>query len=94
MTDHDFVTTCIRILETNTTARRAANALHKFCRDEAKKAGMDPDIEVWMRREGKGHYWVCWESGPYEWGIQTTMYYPGPILAEPQWGFDLHLYDD
>lgn len=92
--EREFIATCARILETSTTARRAATALHKLCRDEAKKAGMNPDIEVWMRREGKGHYWVCWESGPHEWGIEATMISAGPVLAEPHWGFDLNLYDE
>ena len=94
MMEHEFIATCTRILETSTTARRAATALHKVCRDYAKKAGMNPDIEVTMRHEGKGHYWVCWESGPYEWGIIATMNSTGPVLAEPRWGFDLNLYDD
>ena len=57
-------------------AKMLYDALCKKCED----CGMDPKWEVFMTSDhekyseiDKGQIWVCWESGPYEWGVGYSL---------------------
>lgn len=89
-----FIRDCAAALQKATTAAKASSAIYKLCCAYAKACGMDPDYEVSRERIGKGVYWVKFESGPHEWGIEVSMDGYSPVLAEPYWGFDLKFYDD
>jgi hypothetical protein len=77
-------------------AATMAKAAHKVLRRHAKLHGMDPDIEVFIKPPKARHFgsecWVvCWEAGPYEWGIPASMSIVTATgkLAETYYGFDL-----
>jgi len=81
------------------TPAGAAKGLYQALRKECKRRGYDPDTEVWIKnpQETEEHgytgpaWWVCWESGPFEWAVSTFV--GGPWgHAEPYWGFDLAFY--
>lgn len=82
------------------TAEAAAKAFYEVLCNLAREMDYDPDIEIWIKnpREAKAHgygvkdWWVCWESGPYEWGIYASgavAHSAAGWWTEPQWGFDL-----
>ena len=84
------------------TAAGAAKGLYDALLKACKARGIkDPTTEVWIKTPEEteehgymaGAWWVCWESGPFEWAVST--YVGGPWgHAEPYWGFDLAFYDD
>lgn len=54
---------------------KAAEVLHNFLREYAKDIGMKPDIEVgYAKYAGSKDYpAVCFEAGPYEWGVRFSL---------------------
>lgn len=84
----------------------AANQLYQALREQAKRMGFDPDTEVFMTDDykkygtfGKGDIWVCFEAGPWEWGVgYSTGSHPSSydMMANPNdwylecyYGFDV-----
>ena len=62
------------------TAAGAAKAAHRTLRKYCAYLGMDPDIEVFIKTPAEkwmdcSGWFVCWESGPYEWGIKVSCDY-------------------
>ena len=59
---------------------KAADMLYQALRKQAKRMGFDPDIEVFMTDDykkygtfDKGDIWVCFEAGPWEWGVAYSL---------------------
>jgi hypothetical protein len=82
------------------TKAAAAKALHKDLQRLCKLTGGNPDEEVWIKspEESEQHgyvgkaWHVCWESGPYDWGI--CVFASGDWgHCETYWGFDLAFYE-
>lgn len=82
------------------TAEGAAKGLYAALRKKAKAYGMNPDAEVWIKSPDEsekhgyvGRQWhVCWESGPFDWGV--SVFASGPWgHCETYWGFDLAFYE-
>ena len=78
------------------TAKAAANAAYKALVKDCKLHGMNPDYEVYKRKEGgagvDGYLRIGWESGPYQWAVKRFV--SGPWgYAEPHFSFDLCFYD-
>ena len=81
------------------TAAGAAKAAHRKLREYCEYLGMNPDIEVFIKPpsenwQGCGGWFVCWESGPYDWGIKVSGDYdwddpdqtgrmPVPLKCDP-----------
>ena len=84
------------VAQCRVTARGQATAVHGALRRAALAQGMNPEIEVFMREEGKGDsrfFRVSWESGPYQWAIVASdaLGQVG-VFAEPYYSFDLCFY--
>ena len=80
------------------TAAGAAKAAHRKLREYAVYLGQDPRdvflVRPEERREGCDGWFLCWEGGPYEWGIKVSLDYdcddsrqtgrmPVPLKADP-----------
>lgn len=82
------------------TKAAAAKALYKALCKECKSYGSDPSYEVWIKSPEEsvehgyvGKAWhVCWESGPYMWGVNVFANADWGH-CETYWGFDLAFYD-
>jgi len=78
------------------TAKGQANAAHEAICTVCRSHGMNPDIEVFMREEGKGErrfFRVSWESGPYGWAsVASDALCQIGVFAEPYYSFDLCFY--
>jgi hypothetical protein len=66
----------------------AAKALHKALCELCADWGGNADLEVLLftpeqsERNGTGRNWyVCWESGPYEWAYETSW----DVANDPHW---------
>jgi hypothetical protein len=88
----EFMATVQKALDTAQTNREAANAIYRACVKHCKAIGNKPEIEVILKRKGKNHYYVGYESGPYEWAVTATLNSMGRIYAEPYYSFDLNFY--
>jgi hypothetical protein len=74
-----------------------AKALYKAVCQMAADFGQNPEIEVLIQtpeqaeKKGYGKMWrVCWEAGPYEWGIEASGQIRGQWgYAEPYHSFDV-----
>lgn len=84
-------------------AEAAARACHALLLEVCEAAGQKPKIEVMMlapgernRAESKDAWFVCWEAGPYEWGINASHAimdcYANTKAIETYYGFDLLFY--
>lgn len=58
----------------------AAEQLYQALRKQAERMGFDPDTEVFMTSDhenyeeiGEGQIWVCFEAGPWEWGVGYSL---------------------
>ncbi len=58
----------------------AANQLYQALRKQAKRMGFNPDTEVFMTSDhenyeeiSEGQIWVCFEAGPWEWGVGYSL---------------------
>lgn len=79
------------------TKSGAAKAFHKALCKMCRDWGLNPDIEIFIdtpeqsEARGYGRNWrVCWESGPFEWGIHASIQMRGPWgYCEPYHSFDL-----
>lgn len=73
-------------------ATEQADAVHDALRTFAAEIGMNPDIECFLRDEGKSIR-VSFEAGPYEWAIVASdaLGQVG-VFAEPYYSFDLCFY--
>lgn len=82
------------------SAAGAAKALHKaLCKFAAEVYGQNPDIELFIDSpeqsvaRGYGKSWrVCWESGPFEWGVLASFECRAKDFSwytEPYYSFDL-----
>jgi len=86
--------------------KTAANQLYQALREQAKRMGFDPDTEVFMTDDYKkydtideGDIWVCFEAGPYDWGVGYSlsshpesydmMSNPHDWYLETYYGFDV-----
>tara|TARA_R100000781_G_C4047064_1_gene116093 strand:- start:308 stop:670 length:363 start_codon:yes stop_codon:yes gene_type:complete len=84
----------------------AAKQLYQALREQAKKMGFDPDSEVFMTSDYEnyeeiceGQIWVCFEAGPYDWGVGYSigshpssydmMSNPQDWYLETYYGFDV-----
>jgi hypothetical protein len=90
--DYAFVKEVQKALDNATTNRQAANAVYRACVKHCKAIGNKPEIEVTIKHKGKDHYYVGYESGPYEWAVVATLNSTGRIYAEPYYSFDLNFY--
>lgn len=74
--------------------QQIADALHRVVRDAATAAGMNPDIEVFLRKEDGG-WRISWEAGPYQWAYNASFAVMDAVgrLCEPYYSFDLCLYE-
>ena len=59
---------------------QAAKQLYQALCEQAKRMGFNPDIEVFMTSDHKkyseineGDIWVCFEAGPWEWGVAYSL---------------------
>ena len=85
---------------------KAADMLYQALRKQAKLMGFDPDTEVFMTSDranhseiSEGDIWVCFEAGPWEWGVgysigshpesYDAMSNPNDWYLECYWGFDV-----
>lgn len=77
-----------------------AQATHKALRSMCEIMGMDPDKELFIKNpaEASEHsngrinsWWVCWESGPFEWAVSASLEMPTSPwgYCETNWGYDL-----
>jgi hypothetical protein len=82
------------------TQAAAAKALYKELQRQCKLTFGSSDGEVWIKSPEEseqhgyvGRAWhVCWESGPYDWGVCTFA--SGDWgHCETYWGFDLAFYE-
>jgi len=87
------------------TAVGAGKAFYKALKKLNAALG-GPEGEVFMREAGEGYaggvvpkgaVWVCWESGPYYWGVSTSLSNTGYNRSagwwtEPHYPFDLMFY--
>lgn len=87
------------------TAEEAARTLYEFLREFVGKIGYDPDAEVYLRSPedsdnntiAPGCWWVCWESGPYSWGVGYSL--SGKTIGtkwygDTHYGFDIIFEED
>lgn len=79
-------------------AETMAKAAYEGVRETCVNCDMNPDIECFLRApgeeayDGAGDRWlVCWESGPYQWGVALSMALDYG-LTEPYYSFDLAFY--
>lgn len=72
-----------------TTKGRAEAVFRAVC-DYARETGHKPEVECFIRREGKRDWRVSYEAGPESWGVAAS-YALGAlgIFAEPYYSFDL-----
>lgn len=100
MTEREFIKAVANAINAKTPAL-AAKAVHKLCREAAEAWGMNPDLEVFIRKPGEPRHhgsvdcWaVAFEAGPYEWAVSASLSVPLPckVLAEPYYSFDLCFY--
>lgn len=84
-------------------AETMAKAAYAVVREMSAEIGQKPDIETFIKTPEESHnffggtpgIWiVCWESGPYMWGINASMEVTvtSGKLCEPHYGFDLCFY--
>jgi hypothetical protein len=92
MEDIKFRESVQKALDTAKTNRQAALYVYNACVKHCKAIGNNPDIEVTIKHKGKNHYYVGYESGPYEWAVTATLNSTGRIYAEPYYSFDLNFY--
>lgn len=88
------------------TAEAAAKAFYAALCKFADECGYDSKLEVWIKNPaeagppgwGVKAWWVCWASGPYDWGVITSMTglfnRKAGWWTEPYWGFDVAFYQD
>ena len=62
------------------TKEEAATRLYEALKKECKEWGQNPDYEVIMTSDHtkcdyitEGQIWVCWEAGPYDWGVGYSL---------------------
>lgn len=98
MTEKEFMKTVADAISNAETPEQAAKETYDLCCKAAEAWGMDPDIEVGIKRPGEPRHHsddTCWcvtfEAGPYEWGVIASLSVntKGKILAEPYYSFDL-----
>lgn len=87
-------------LKPGMNGQKAAKAVYEALKPLVVEYGQDPKWELSMRGPGEGHYagacWlVCWEAGPYEWGIPASFAACNASgkLCEPYYSFDLCFYE-
>jgi len=58
----------------------AADQLYQALRKQAESMGFNPDTEVFMTSDheryeeiSEGQIWVCFEAGPWEWGVGYSL---------------------
>lgn len=84
-------------------AETMAKAAHAVVREMSAEEGQNPDIETFIKTPAESHQYlggtpnvwiVCWESGPYQWAIGTSMAIGAGCgkLCEPYYSFDLTFY--
>lgn len=79
------------------TPAHARRMITKVLRKFARNSGCDPERGIASRPAstkgyvGEGFEYVGWESGPYQWAIQTATVVNEitGLLAEPYYSFDL-----
>ena len=84
----------------------AADQLYQALRKQAERMGFDPSTEVFMTSDYVNHseisqrdIWVCFEAGPWEWGVAYSlsshpesydmMNNPHDWYLDCYWGFDV-----
>lgn len=82
----------------------AARKAYEYIRQSAVACDMDPDIETFIakpdeREESGGNWWVVWEAGFYDWGLNLSFdkrvsSKRGKWFCECYWGFDLIFVSD
>lgn len=62
------------------TKEEAATRLYEALKKECEEWGQSPGSEVFMTSDHKkfseiseGQIWVCWEAGPYDWGVGYSL---------------------
>lgn len=90
-----------KALKPGMNGKKAAKAVYDALKPLVIAAGQKPEIELSMRGPADHHYagkcWlVCWEAGPYEWGIPASFaaLEASGKLCEPYYSFDLCFYDN
>ena len=62
------------------TKEEAAARLYEALKKECADWGQDPSCEVYMTSDHnkceyikEGEIWVCWEAGPFDWGVSYSL---------------------
>ena len=88
------------------TKEEAAARLYQALKKECEEWGQNPKSEVYMTSDHtkceyitEGQIWVCWEAGPYDWGVGYSlgshpksydmMSNPQDWYLETYYGFDV-----
>lgn len=94
-----FANRIAKVIKEHKTPAGAAKAVYRECRLFALASGMNPDIEVSIKKPGEprhhdntGCWSVVFEAGPYEWAVEASMEGGGKVYAEPYYSFDLNFY--
>jgi len=98
MTEQKFIKAVAKAISEAKTCEAAALNVYYVCCKAAEAWGMDPSIEVGIKKPGQPRHHPdidCWcvafEAGPYEWAVAASLSTDtkGKVLAEPYYSFDL-----
>lgn len=98
MTESQFIKAVASAISNAQTCEAAALNVYEQCCKYAEAVGMNPALEVGIRKPGEprhhsdeGCWCVMFEAGPYEWAVTASLSTStkGKVLAEPYYSFDL-----
>lgn len=100
MTEAEFIKRIENALRTHKTPQTMAQGIYRICCAYCDANGMDPRIEVALRKPGQVRHhdhincWsVAFEAGPHEWAVLAGLNTSNDhVLAEPYYSFDLCFY--
>lgn len=98
MTESKFIKAVAKAISEAKSCEQAALNTFEVCCKAAEAWGMNPGIEVGIKKPGEprhhsdeGCWCVTFEAGPYEWAVTASLSIDtkGKVLAEPYYSFDL-----
>lgn len=98
MNEKAFIKAVAEAISKAETPAQAALETYDICCKAAEAWGMNPSIEVGIKKPGEPRhfaddscYTVVFEAGPWEWAVTASLSVDtkGKVLAEPYYSFDL-----
>jgi hypothetical protein len=98
MNEREFIKAISAAISKAATPAQAALDTYEVCCKAAESWGMNPLIEVGIKKPGEPRhfdddscYAVVFEAGPYEWAVAASLNVDtsSKVLAEPYYSFDL-----